>query len=105
MKFSNEVFQLGWSVATVGTLVKVVALLVALAFVYINYRGASETGFVAVVMAAGQMITLALICIAALVLTVRFPERMGNFQDFMPGGWDKVLVAMGLTYVASRASR
>ncbi|MDA3863206.1 MAG: amino acid permease [Deltaproteobacteria bacterium] len=100
VKFSNEAFSLGLTPEIYSFTVKTVAFLIALVFIYINYRGASETGAAAVIMAAGQMITLGVICIAALITVIREPNRVNNFQNFLPAGWDKILVAMGLTYVA-----
>ena len=44
--------------------VKLVAVIAALVFIYINYRGASETGTAGSLMAMGQTMTLALVAIA-----------------------------------------
>ena len=48
-------------------LMKAVALTAALVFIYINYRGASETGTAGSLMAVGQTITLAVVAIAITV--------------------------------------
>ncbi len=73
---------------------------VAILFIYINYRGASETGLAAIVFALGQMITLLIIIVFGVIIAIKNPERIQNFTPFLPNGWGKILFAMGLTYVA-----
>jgi len=80
--------------------VKLVALAAAALFVYINYRGASETGRAGAVFTLGQTVTLLLIGVVGVWVAVRQPERLSNFQPFLPHGWRKLLVTMGFTYVA-----
>jgi len=79
---------------------KTVAGIIAIIFIYINYRGASEAGLAGSVMAVGQTITLAIIAIAGLVTVFRLPSRLENFTPFLPNGWGKVIVTMGFTYIA-----
>jgi basic amino acid/polyamine antiporter, APA family len=79
---------------------KTLAGVVALFFLYINYRGASETGRVGAFFTLGQTLFLLLIgCIGA-VVAIRDPERLRNFEPFLPHGWGRLLVTMGFTYVA-----
>ncbi len=78
---------------------KGVAVLTALIFIYINYRGASETGTAGAVMAIGQTIVLGLIGLAGVYVAIRNPARVGNFEPFLPTGWGKVLVVMGFSLV------
>jgi amino acid transporter/nucleotide-binding universal stress UspA family protein len=79
---------------------KALAAAVAVLFLYINYRGVSETGM------AGNVVTIAKIAILAVfvgsgLLTMwRHPEFLGKFTPFLPNGWTGVLSAMGLTFVA-----
>ncbi|NOY81761.1 MAG: amino acid permease [Kiritimatiellaeota bacterium] len=80
--------------------VKVLAVIVALIFVYINYRGASETGKAGALFALGQTITLALIGGVGLWVVIRDPGRIQNFRPFLPNGWLRILATMGFTYVA-----
>ncbi len=80
--------------------VKVLAVIVALIFVYINYRGASETGKAGALFALGQTITLALIGGMGLWVVVRDPGRLQNFRPFLPNGSLRILATMGFTYVA-----
>jgi amino acid transporter/nucleotide-binding universal stress UspA family protein len=80
--------------------VKVVALLAAGFFIYINYRGASGTGKVGAVMTLGQTLLLAFIGVVGIIVAIREPSRLENFQPFLPHGWARLLVTMGFTYVA-----
>lgn len=81
-------------------LTKLVALAAALIFIFINYRGASETGKAGSLMAVGQTITLALIAVVGVIVAVRTPEQLSNFKPFLPHGWGKIFITMGFTYVA-----
>ncbi|MDA8121987.1 MAG: amino acid permease [Deltaproteobacteria bacterium] len=82
------------------SLEKTLAVVACLAFAYINFRGASETG------KAGNIVTLAKIVI--ILLFVAFgawamrgmPEWKENFDPFLPMGIGAVFSAMGLTFIA-----
>ena len=78
---------------------KGLAVLTALVFIYINYRGASETGTAGAVMAIGQTIVLAVIGLTGVYMAIRNPSTMKNFEPFLPNGWGKVLVVMGFSLV------
>ena len=80
--------------------VKVLALAVASLFIYINYRGAAETGKIGAIFTLGQTAFLVLIGVIGIVVAVRDPSRLENLRPFMPLGWSKLLVTMGFTYVA-----
>lgn len=95
--------QLGMVRATGVQLVvleKVVAVTVAGLFVYVNYRGASETGAAGAFFTLGQTVTLAFIALVGIGTALLDPERLANFRPFLPHGWSKLLVTMGFTYVA-----
>ncbi|MBL7177255.1 MAG: amino acid permease [Desulfobacteraceae bacterium] len=79
---------------------KGVAVLVASLFIYINYRGATETGTMGVLFTLGQTLTLAFIALVGIGTAILDPGRLANFQPFLPNGWDKLLITMGFTYVA-----
>lgn len=81
-------------------MVKTITVVVAVLFVYINYRGVSETGKAGAIITIGQTGTLALIALVGLIAVHRQPERLANFQPFLPNGWGKILLSMGLIYVA-----
>ena len=79
---------------------KLVAVLIGSIFIYINYRGVSQTGTVGVLLTLGQTLTLAFIALVGIIVALCHPERLANFQPFLPQGWTKLLVTMGFTYVA-----
>jgi amino acid transporter/nucleotide-binding universal stress UspA family protein len=79
---------------------KIMAVLVALLFIYINYWGASKTGKIGALFTMGQTVFLILIGLIGVIVTIKDPSRLQNFQPFLPKGWAKLLVTMGFTYVA-----
>ncbi len=79
---------------------KIVALLVALFFLSINYRGASETGRIGAIFTLGQTLFLIFIGAAGLFVVIKDPSRLQNLSPFLPLGWSKILITMGFTYVA-----
>jgi len=79
---------------------KIVAFLIALLFLYINYRGASETGKIGAFLTLGQTLFLVLIGLIGFIIAVKDPSRLQNFSPFLPHGWSKLLITMGFTYVA-----
>lgn len=79
---------------------KIVAFVIAFFFLYINYRGASETGKIGAFFTFGQTLFLIVIGIIGLVVVIKDPSRLQNFKPFLPYGWSKILVTMGFTYVA-----
>jgi len=91
---------LGWPAGETFLAEKAVALLVALLFLYVNYRGASETGKVGAFFTLGQTLFLVFIGVVGIVVALKDPARLQNFDPFMPNGWSKLLITMGFTYVA-----
>ena len=82
-----------------GFLEKILALGVALFFIVVNYIGVSETGNIENIITIGQMLTLGFIGVFAIFYTILHPEKLSYFSNFVPNGWDKILMAMGFTYV------
>jgi len=99
VRYLEQLGFLPWP-AVPTLLVKPVAVLIALFFLYINYRGASETGKIGAIMTAGQTLFLIAIGLVGLVVAVRDPSRLQNFQSFLPFGWSRLFITMGFTYVA-----
>jgi APA family basic amino acid/polyamine antiporter len=99
VRYMEALGLLSW-LALPTLLVKPVAVTVALFFLYINYRGASETGKVGALMTAGQTLFLLVIGAIGVVVAVREPARLSNLSPFLPRGWSPLLVTMGFTYVA-----
>ncbi len=77
------------------------AVLVAILFAYVNYRGASETGKVGNIV-TGTKVVILLIFIAFGVEFVFHQTHWeaSGFTPFMPNGWSGVVKAMGLTFIA-----
>lgn len=100
MHYFEHLDLLGWLPIELFYAEKILAVLIAVLFVYINYRGASETGKTGAFFTLGQMITLGLIGIAGVYIVIKDPSRLQNFQPFLPMGWGKLLITMGFTYVA-----
>ncbi len=81
-------------------IIKIVAVITALLFIYINFRGSSETGKIGAIITMGQMLFVVTIGIVGVIAVVRDPSRLDNFSTFMPNGWLKLLATMGFTFVA-----
>jgi len=81
-------------------LVKILACITAVTFLYINFRGASETGKIGAIITVGQTIFVFTIGIVGVAAAIKDPARFANFTPFMPKGWTQLLVTMGFTYVA-----
>ncbi|WP_240910548.1 amino acid permease [Thermococcus sp. GR6] len=80
-------------------IIKLLALGIAIIFIVINYLGVSETGSIENLITLGQMGTLAFIGLFSIYYIIVHPEKLAHFNDFVPNGWDKILMAMGFTYV------
>jgi amino acid transporter/nucleotide-binding universal stress UspA family protein len=79
---------------------KVLAVLVAVIFAYVNFRGASETGKVGNIVTSLKIIALVVFIGFGLVFLFRRPHAAAAFTPFMPHGWGGVISAMGLTFIA-----
>ncbi len=99
VRYLEQLGALSW-LPVPALLVKPVAVLIAIFFLYINYRGASETGKAGAIMTAGQTLFLIVIGAVGLVVAIRDPSRLQNFQNFLPYGWSPLFTTMGFTYVA-----
>jgi len=69
-------------------------------FLFINFKGARETGTAGNIVTVLKVLILLLFIASGLVAIIRRPEAMNNFHNFMPRGFAGVLSAMGLTFVA-----
>ena len=75
--------------------------LVALLFIFINSRGASETGKVGNIVTGGKILILGVFVISGIVAMFRIPNWPSNFtQEFLPNGLGGIVIAMGLTFIA-----
>ncbi len=92
--------MLEWLPFPIAGLEKIVAILIAIFFIYINYRGASETGKIGAFFTLGQTVFLVFIGIVGIIKGIQDPSRLQNFVPFLPYGWSKLLATMGFIYVA-----
>lgn len=73
----------------------------AFVFIYINFRGSSETGKMGAIFTVGQMIFVVGIGLVGLVTFFVHPQRIGNFEPFLgDADWWRLLGSMGIIYVA-----
>lgn len=79
---------------------KIIAVLVALLFGYINFRGASETGKFGSFITILKVVILGGFVISGLIMILKNPEWTTKFEPFVAKGFGGVLGAMGLTYIA-----
>lgn len=79
---------------------KILSAIIIVVFVYINYRGASETG------KAGNIITVLKVLIIGIFIASGIwaiygnPSYLDKFRNFNPNGITGILSAMGLTFIA-----
>ena len=90
---------MGREAVTLGA-IKIVAVVTAVCFIYLNFRGASETGKIGAMITMGQTIFVIAIGLIGVIVVSADPGRLQNFKPFMPAGWAKLLITMGFTYVA-----
>jgi len=95
-----RVFGLEMGDQLAGLLPKVFAAAVIFVFMWINFRGVSETGRAENIVTVGKIIILAIFVLSGLWLVMQDPSRVANLQPFMPKGFTGVLIAMGLTFIA-----
>jgi APA family basic amino acid/polyamine antiporter len=100
LRYFEQLGVLGWLPFSMNIAVKTSAAAVALFFIFINYRGASETGKIGAFFTMGQTLFLIFIGLIGVLVAVRDPSRFQNFSPFLPYGWSRLLVTMGFTYVA-----
>jgi len=79
---------------------KFLAVVIALIFIYINYRGASETGMIANIVGFTKIAILGVFIISGLYTIYYRPDWFSNFNPFLPNGFGGVFMAMGLTFIA-----
>ena len=92
LDFLNHALGLGLDFVAQPWIVNAVAVAAAAAFVYVNYRGSSETGKLGAAFTALQMLFVLGIGVIGLVTLIGHPQRIENFQPFLTsGGWLKVL--------------
>ncbi|MFH2107450.1 MAG: amino acid permease [Chrysiogenia bacterium] len=79
---------------------KILAAGAAIAFAYVNFRGASETGKVGNLITIAKIVILMIFIGFGLAIIFRKPDWQAAFTPFLPNGWGGVFKAMGLTFIA-----
>ena len=79
---------------------KILGVAIVLIFIYINYRGASETGMAGNIVTVLKILILALFVGSGLMAIINNPSFLNKFQDFSPNGLGGIFSAMGLTFIA-----
>ena len=79
---------------------KLFAVLIILLFLYINYRGTSETGAVGNIVTVLKVIIIGIFIVSGLFVVFGEPARLESFQPFDPNGIIGIVSAMGLTFIA-----
>jgi amino acid transporter/nucleotide-binding universal stress UspA family protein len=79
---------------------KTMAVLMAVLFAYVNFRGASETGKVGNIVTTTKIAILVLFIGLGLHWMLQRGDWSSAFQPFMANGWGGVFKAMGLTFIA-----
>jgi amino acid transporter/nucleotide-binding universal stress UspA family protein len=80
---------------------KLLAVLIAILFAYVNYRGASETGKVGNIVTGTKIVILLIFIVFGIQFVFhRAHWEAAGFTPFMPNGWSGVIKAMGLTFIA-----
>jgi len=101
MDFLNQLLSLGLEGASLKLATRALTLLAAGAFIYINFRGSSETGKIGAMFTIGQMVFVASIGVVGIIVACVQPSRLANFQPFLhEKGWWTLLGTMGVIYVA-----
>lgn len=90
----------GFELTEAALVRKFFAILVILLFLYINYRGTSETGMVGNVVTVLKIIIISIFIISGLFAIFGDPVSFDNFDNFAPEGIIGIVSAMGLTFIA-----
>jgi amino acid transporter/nucleotide-binding universal stress UspA family protein len=81
-------------------LIKFLAVIIAMVFIFVNYMGASETGAIANIVGFLKIAILAVFIISGLYTIYYKPDWFSNFSPFLPNGFGGIFMAMGLTFIA-----
>jgi APA family basic amino acid/polyamine antiporter len=71
-----------------------------LALLWVNYKGAGNTGRLEIVITALKVAILLVVIGGGFMAITANPDPVSAYQPFMPQGWTGLIGAMGLTFVA-----
>jgi APA family basic amino acid/polyamine antiporter len=100
IRYFEKLGLITWLPIPIPIAEKILAGIIACFFIYINYRGVSETGKVGAFFTVGQSLFLVAIGVIVLYVALNDPVRLRNFTPFLPNGWSRLFITMGFTYVA-----
>jgi amino acid transporter len=81
--------------------IKLLAVIIIVIFVAINFKGVSETGKAGVIVTFAKVIILAIFIGAGLWAMYNKPDYgISNFTPFIPNGIGSIFIACGLTFIA-----
>ncbi len=79
---------------------KGLAVIIALIFVGINFKGVSETGLAGNIVTMAKITIIGIFIVSGLYAMFNEPTSWEKFTPFAPEGFTGILSAMGLTYIA-----
>lgn len=79
---------------------KLIAVLSIAAFIYLNFKGTSETGKTGVIVTIIQLGLIFILITAGIWIMNGSPDWKMNFSNFVPMGITGIVAAMGLTFIA-----
>ena len=79
---------------------KILAVIAALLFGYVNFRGASEAGKIGNIVTITKVVILLIFVGFGINFIFHKPDWQSAFSDFTPYGWSGIFKAMGLTFIA-----
>ena len=100
LAFVLQGFGLAPSLVPEEHLAKMLAVVIALVFIGVNFKGVSETGKVGNIVTLGKILILAVFIVSGMAAIFRHPIYLEKFTPFATGGITGVLTAMGLTFIA-----
>ncbi len=95
-----EGLALGSIVLPATIVTKGVAVAIAALFIYINYKGVSETGMAGNIVTVGKVVIITFFVASGIWAVAASPDRLQSFRPFSPAGWGGIFAAMGLTFIA-----
>ena len=90
----------GIELTEIALIQKTFAVLVVLLFLYINYRGTSETGTVGNIVTVLKVVIILIFIISGIMVILGEPINFEKFNNFAPEGIIGIVSAMGLTFIA-----
>ena len=101
LKYLPNVSEAAFALTGEGGAVLLVTLLVGVAFIRLNTRGAEVTGKAENVLTVTKLVVLGIFIVYGLRRVVELPEQAAqSFTPFFPEGMGGVIAAMGLTFIA-----